>query len=236
MSESTIPFQGQTAVLDRPGLEDLPEDPGAGSNRTKLLALGGIAATLVLGLVAYFLLFAGGDEPVPAADPTPPAAAPAPAASVPAAEPAKKVRITAKNFGNDPFKALIAEPVAAVAPVGGSAVGASGIPITGATTADSTSTGTSSGSAADPAPSTGSADPATSTPVSSTSHSFKVVDVAANNRSITVKVDGTTYKNLRAGEVFAEYFKVVLISGQVNAFQFGEEKFNVIGTKKLTIA
>ena len=30
--------------------------------------------------------------------------------------------------------------------------------------------------------------------------------------------------------------KVVLISGQVNSFQYGDEKFNVIGTKKLTIA
>jgi hypothetical protein len=36
--------------------------------------------------------------------------------------------------------------------------------------------------------------------------------------------------------VFADYFKVVLIGGQVNSFQYGEEKFNVLGNKRLTIA
>ncbi len=60
--------------------------------------------------------------------------------------------------------------------------------------------------------------------------------VAPDNSSISVKVDGKTYNNLHAGEVFATYFKVVLISGTTNAFQYGEEKFNVLGTKRLTIA
>jgi hypothetical protein len=36
--------------------------------------------------------------------------------------------------------------------------------------------------------------------------------------------------------VFATYFKVRLISGQVNSFQYGDEKFNVSGKVKLTIA
>ena len=75
-----------------------------------------------------------------------------------------------------------------------------------------------------------------SAPVASTAHSFRVVEVAPDNSSVTVKVDGKVYRNLRAGEVFAKFFKVVLISGTTNAFQYGEEKFNVLGTKRLTIA
>lgn len=223
MSETTIPFQGGgTALLERPS-PDLEPEPGGGQrNRALLLALGGLAAVLVLGLVAYFLVFTGGSE-------EPAATAPAPSSSVPAEpaaeEPApvgKAPKINTKNFGRDPFKPLITEPVAAVdtAPVGTS---------TGTTDSTSTapSTVTSGGT---------STAPTTTTPVESTSHSFKVVDVAPDNSAITVKVDGKIYRNLKAGEVFADYFKVVLISGQVNSFQFGEEKFNVIGTKKLTIA
>lgn len=235
MSEPTIPFQGPTAVLDRPEAAPDPDVAEAG-NRTKLLALGGLAAVVVLGLVAYFLLFAGGSDPapVPATDGGAPAAAPAvpaPAAPAPAAKP---VKLTAKSFGRDPFTALISAPVANAAPAAdGTAVAATDPAATGTSTG-STAPATTTGSTT--TGSTGSTGTGTTTPNPSTSHSFKVVKVAADNRSITVRVDGTSYKNLNAGEVFAEYFKVVLISGQVNAFQFGEEKFNVIGTKKLTIA
>ena len=215
MSESTIPFQGGgTAVMDRPAPEFEPESGGGGS-RTKLLALGGLAAVVVLGLVAYFLLFSGGEAVEEGPVVKPRAAAPAPAA--PAEEPAtvKTPRLSSKNFGRDPFKVLITEPVAAVEPV--------------TTTATTATTGTTSGT-------TSTTTPETTTPVASTSHTFKVVEVAPDNSTITVKVDGEFYRNLRAGEVFATYFKVVLISGQVNSFQYGEEKFNVLGTKKLTIA
>jgi hypothetical protein len=75
-----------------------------------------------------------------------------------------------------------------------------------------------------------------SAPAETASHSFRVVSVAPNNSAVDVKVDGKVYRNLHAGEVFATYFKVVLISGTTNAFQYGEEKFNVLGTKRLTIA
>ncbi len=78
--------------------------------------------------------------------------------------------------------------------------------------------------------------PETSVPRESTSHTFKVVAVAPDSSTITVRVDGKIYRNLKAGDVFAKFFKVRLISGQVNSFQFGEEKFNVIGFKRLTIA
>src|SRR4029079_7225533 len=73
-------------------------------------------------------------------------------------------------------------------------------------------------------------------PAATTAHSFRVVAVTPNNSAVDVKVDGKVYSNLRAGEVFAKYFKVVLISGTTNPFQYGEEKFNVLGTKRLTIA
>lgn len=220
MSESTIPFQGGgTALLERPAPELEPE-PGSGSGkRTRLLALGGLAAVLVLGLVAYFLVFAGGDE---AADQGPvikPRSGAPVAPEEPVAEPVVKQRLSAKTFGRDPFKALITEPEAVVDTTSTTTDG------TATATTDSSPTGTSPGTTA----------PETTIPTESASHTFKVVDVAANNSSITVKVDGDKYPNLKAGEVFATYFKVVLISGQVNSFQYGEEKFNVLGTKRLTI-
>lgn len=226
MSESTIPFQGSTAVMDRPAPDLGPEPEGTGGNRTKLLALGGAVALLVVALVAYLLVFSGGDEPLEEGVPpvTPSSSG---AGADPAPEPATNTlpKLSNKNFGKDPFKALIVEPAAAVAPVAadpiGTTPGTTGTVLPGATTG-STDTG---GSA-----------PSTSTPAESTSHTFKVVDVAPDNSRISVRVDGKVYRNLKAGEVFATYFKVRLISGQVNSFQYGDEKFNVSGKVKLTIA
>jgi len=223
MSETTIPFQGGgTALLERPS-PDLEPEPGSGQrNRTLLLALGGLAAVLVLGLVAYFLVFAGGSEEPAAPAPAPNSNAPAaPAADEPAPV-AKAPRINTKNFGRDPFKPLITEPAAAVdtAPAGANA-GTTGSTSTAPSTVTSGGTSTA---------------PTTTTPTASTSYSFKVVEVAPDNSAVTVRVDGKVYRNLKAGEVFADFFKVVLISGEVNSFQFGEEKFNVVGTKKITIA
>ena len=51
-----------------------------------------------------------------------------------------------------------------------------------------------------------------------------------------MRVDGKSYSGLKAGDVFATYFKVVVVGGKVNGFQFGDEKFSVFGTKKLYIA
>ncbi|HET9945867.1 MAG TPA: hypothetical protein VFR56_09455 [Actinomycetes bacterium] len=229
MSESTIPFQGQTAVLDRP-LNDLGEpveEPGGG-NRNKLLALGGLAGVLVLAVLAYFLFFAGGEEPV--ADDGPAAVVPKAAApEQPAAAPAKTKKLTGKTFGRDPFKALIVEPVEVVSNPVGTTTDPSTTGSTG-TTGTTAPTGNTSGST------TGGTTTTTTTPTASTAHSFRVVEVAPDNSRITVKVDGQVYRNLKAGEVFAKFFKVVLISGSVNAFQYGDDKFNVVGTKKLTIA
>ena len=229
MSESTIPFQGQTAVLDRP-LTDLGEpleEPGGG-NRSKLLALGALAGVLVLAVLAYFLFFAGGSEE-PAADDTPAATVPkAPAPEQPAAAPAKSPKLTGKTFGRDPFKALITEPEA------GTASTASTVDTQTATGSETTaSTGT--GSSTSGSGTSGSTTTTTTVPASSSAHRFKVVDVAPDNSRISVKVDGKFFRNLKAGEVFATYFKVRFIGGAVNDFQYGEETFKVVGSKAVSI-
>jgi hypothetical protein len=255
MSQSTNLFQsGGTALLDRPSpdLDGAPEHGGGKGNRTALLALGGLAAVLVLGVVAYFLVFAG-DATVE----QPPAVEPG--AGAPVAPPAEEApvvtapKISNKAFGRDPFKALITEPIAAVEPVATTGDTTTGTPVsvapvttdtssTGSTDIGSTDTGSTDTGSTDTGStdttdtgSTGSTD-ATTRPTESSAHTFKVVEVAEDSKTITVKVDGEIYRKLEAGDVFAEYFKVILISGQVNSFQYGEEKFNVIGTEKLTIA
>ncbi len=217
MSESSFPFEGQPG----PNALDQLEPEAGGGNRTALLAVGGVAATLVLGAAAYFFVFAGGGEDTAgseAAGPQPVVVDPAP---VETTAPVKKERLSAKSFGRDPYRALISEPVvAAVDPSAGA------VPVVTAPAVSVVPVGSGAAPAA-----TGTSSPSTSVP-----HTFRVVEVAPDNGDITVKVDGKTYKNLKAGEVFGTYFKVVLISGQVNSFQFGEEKFNVVGTKRLTIA
>ena len=65
---TTMPFQPGT-MAHAPDAPEL-EEP-SGSNRL-LLVLGALAGLAVLGIAAYFLLFAGGDEK------TPDASAPAP--------------------------------------------------------------------------------------------------------------------------------------------------------------
>ncbi len=230
MSESTIPFQGQTAVLDRPTAPEFDDavSPDSG-NRNKLLALGGLAAVLVLGVLAYFLVFAGGEDPAPSGSKSPNAPVPAAAGEEPVATTVKSPRLTGKNFGRDPFKALITEPVAvADAPPVGSTAGTTTTTGSGDITASPTTggatTGTSSG-----------ATTTTDTPNQTVAHRFKVVDVAPDNSRISVKVDGKFYRNLKAGEVFADFFKVRFIGGAVNDFQFGEESFKVVGTKAVSI-
>jgi len=218
MSESSFPFEGQPGPNALASMEPEPRD----GNRTLLFAVGGVAVALVIGALAYFFVFAGSgdDAETEAAAPNPVAVAPVPDET---AAPVKKQRISAKSFGRDPFEPLISEPVAAVVdPMAGS-------PVASVSQVTVVPTGTTG---ATEAPVT----TGTSTPSTSEAHTFKVVEVAPDNGNITVKVDGKTYDKLQAGEVFGTYFKVVLISGQVNSFQFGEEKFNVIGTKRLTIA
>ncbi len=191
-----------------------------------MLALVGLAAVLVLALLAYFLIFAG-EEEEPAGAPvarTPSSSGAVQDEEAPAAaKPAKKQRISAKSFGRDPFKALIVEPVEA--PAAGSDTTAGAVLTSGPTTTQTGST----------TPTGSTTQPETSSPAQSTAHRFKVVDVAPDNSRISVKVDGEFYRNLKAGEVFATFFKVRFIGGAVNDFQFGEESFKVVGTKAVSI-
>jgi hypothetical protein len=224
MSEQSFPFEGGASVATAPAPLPPLEDTAAGPDRSKLLAVGGVATVLVLAVAGYFLFFAGGADPAPAA--TPPKSV-APVAPAPADDTAgstnQQPKINQRNFGKDPFKALI-DPEAEAAAAAAAAGTTTG---TTTTTTGATTPGTT------PATTT---DSSVSEPAATTSHSFRVVAVAPNNSAIDVKVDGKVYNNLHAGEVFAKYFKVVLISGTTNAFQYGEEKFNVLGTKRLTIA
>lgn len=218
MSESNFPFQGGTAVATPPAPSaPFAELPAEGS-RSKPLLVAGLAVLVVLGIVGYFLFVAGGGTESPAPAPKPRTVAPAEPADGSAAKQPPAKKISSKSFGRDPFKALIVEAPADTGATGSTAVG---------TTTTPASTAAQSGSTADSG---------VTAPVATKSHSFRVVEVAPDNSTITVNVDGKRYSNLRAGEVFAKYFKVVLISGTTNAFQYGEEKFNVLGTKRLTIA
>jgi hypothetical protein len=232
MSESSVPFEGASAA------PALVAEPVTAGNRNRLLALGGGAAVLVVAVLLYFLVFAGGgsDE---AASATPPVkhVIPSSAPSTAAPAPATSDKISAKSFGRDPFKALIADadPVGAVGGVGTSTVATAPTTTTGGTTTGGVSTvgGTGSGTTTG-GTGTGASTPVT--PVVTADHTFRVVGVSSDQSRITVRVDGKSYSGLKAGEVFATYFKVVVIGGKVNGFQFGDEKFSVFGTKKLHIA
>jgi cytoskeletal protein RodZ len=225
MSETAfVPSQMRAA---EPG--DPVEDAGGNGQRT-LLLLGGAAVLAVAAVAAWLLFFSGGDEvapqtaaaPAPAAQPAAPTTAPSPAVAKPSSP-------RTRHGFRDPFKPLIVQAEAVVPTVAGAApAGATTTTGTAATTTG-TATGTSSSAA-------GGATSGTTTPTGSTAHTLKVVSVASNNTAITVKVDGKTYKNLKAGEVFAKFFKVIGIGGQVNVIQFGDEKFNISGTKAVTLA
>jgi hypothetical protein len=230
---TTVPFESVSAPST-----PLIEEPAEGGNRKRLLVLGGIAAVVLVGLLAYFLVFAGGGG-TDTKSATPPAKhveAAAPAA--PAAGPVQKP-INAKSFGRDPFRALIADadPIGAVGGAGTTTVvtdpttpttpttTTGGTTTGGTTTVGGTGSGTTTGTVG-----------STPVPVVTANHTFRVVGVSSDQTHITVRVDGKSYAGLQAGDVFAKYFKVVVIGGKVNGFQFGDEKFSVFGTKKLSIA
>src|SRR6186997_2881165 len=103
MSEQSFPFEGGTSVATAPAPLPPLEETTAGPDRSKLLAVGGVATVLVLAVVGYFLFFAGGSDPAPA--PTPPKSV-APAAPAPADNTAvptgQQPRINQRNFGKDP--------------------------------------------------------------------------------------------------------------------------------------
>lgn len=107
MSEPMFPSSSDVAAPH--GAE--PAQPGT-SNRTALLALGGVVGALVVGGGAFLLLTGGGGggDATTAAAPLPFASAPAPAASTkPAITAVKTVTVVSR----DPFAPLFAAPVPA---------------------------------------------------------------------------------------------------------------------------
>jgi hypothetical protein len=227
MSESSVPFTGVVAPATAP----VETPPDSADKNRKLLLLGGLAGIVALAVLSYFLFFAGsgGDDTTagavaPNAGKVLPSVAPTPAAAPVVAQ----QKINAKSFGRDPFKALIADdttsassvtvdsPVDTTGTAGGATTSAGSTPVTSAPTVTTPAAGT--------------------TPIVTANHTFRVVGVSSDQTRITVRVDGKSYSGLKAGEVFATYFKVVVIGGKVNGFQFGDEKFSVFGTKKLSIA
>jgi hypothetical protein len=214
MSESSFPFQG-TSVADGPA--DFEE---ASSNRRTVLILA-VVGILVLGALAYFFVFAGGDEPTDTSLPTRRStgvqSTPTPTPSVPAK--VKAPKLSKKALGRDPFKRLVVAPVAAavtdtsgtggaVAPVGG---GSGAVATTQPGTSGGTTGGTSTGGSA----------------VSSTPLTVKVISVTADNSSGRVTVGKKSY-SVAVGDVFGTYFKALrLKNGKCGSFQYGDERFDL---------
>ena len=213
MSEPSFPFQG-TQVADGPAVE---QDEARSNRRTVLiLALVGV---LVLGALAYFFVFSGGDDETSDAAPvrrspnvqgTPePAATPAPV---------KAPKLSKKSIGKDPFKALVvpappvvvAPPAPAVQPgtTGGGTVTTGGSTSGGATAGGGTTGGGTTGTSTEPL-------------------TVKVVSVTADNSSARVTV-GTKAYSVAVGDVFGTYFKALrLKNGKCGSFQYGDERFDL---------
>ncbi|MDQ1628900.1 MAG: hypothetical protein QOI54_2644 [Actinomycetota bacterium] len=199
------------------------ESPGEG--RRGLLILLGAAGVIVVAILAWFLLFSGGgQDATPVAAGAAPTAAPSQQAEAPTTAPTPAATAPVKDAKlqhafRDPFKPLIAPAAVGGSATGGTTTGTSGSTATG-------TTGTTAGAAT-----TGPAQPQ-----ASPSYRVQVTKVSADNKAIDIKVDGTLHKGLKAGQVFAKYFKVIGIGGSVNVIQFGDVKFTIAGTKAVTIS
>jgi hypothetical protein len=188
---TTMPFQPGT-MEDAPAPE-LDESPGKGR---MLVILGAVAGLAVLAIAAYFLLFAGGSDKKPAAVVPPsttvqPSTAPS-TAPVTAVQP----KISARNFGTDPFKALLSEN-------------------NGATTTGTTTTGTTTPVTT---PTT------TPTTPAATTYKFKVLNVAASNESAKVSFNGGAPQTMKPGEtVGGKFLAKRFQGGSCGTFKFGDE-------------
>jgi len=222
MSEPSFPFQG-TQVADGQAA-DFEE---ARSNRRTVLILA-VVGVLVLGALAYFFVFSGGDDAVEDAAPvrrSPGVVATPEPVATPA--PVKAPKLSKKSIGKDPFKALVAPAVESgggAAPVAGvpgvTPVVGGGAPVNQPATGGGTPAGGSTGGG-----STGGTgeDPGASTkPLT-----VKVVAVTADNSSARVTV-GTKVYSVAVGDVFGTYFKALrLKNGKCGSFQYGDERFDL---------
>jgi hypothetical protein len=213
MTESSFPFPG-TAVAD--GSADLEESRG---NRRTVLILA-LVGVLVLGALAYFFVFSGGDDAtdtsLPTARSTGTVATPTPSA---APKPAKAPKLSKKAIGKDPFKALVVESAGggAAARPGVTPVIDLGTPVTGGGT-----TVTGGGT-----PVTGGGTTAGGTATSPKALTVRVLSVASDNSSGRVTVGSKSY-SVAVGDVFGTYFKALrLKNGKCGSFQYGDERFDL---------
>lgn len=181
MSQQTVNFGG--AALAEPPAPILPPGDHEGSgteNRRNLMIVGAIVGVLVLGIVAFFLLKAGGspsksgDGFVAPHHPARPAVAAAPA-------PVTLPKHVAAPVGRDPFKALYVAPAAAPSAAPGSTT-----TTTASSSTSSTSTSTSSGSGS------------TSTSTTATYHPVWVELHSITSTTATFDVGYSNGKTLRA--------------------------------------
>jgi hypothetical protein len=211
MSDTSFPFAG-TQVVDGPGAS---QDEASGNRRTILiLALVGV---LVLGALAYFFVFSGGDEPTDTSLPTPRSTG-VQATPTPTKAPAvvKAPKLSKKSVGKDPFKALVL-PAA-----DGGAAPAGETPVTGSTPVTGGGTTITGGGTTTGGTTTTGGGTTSSTPVT-----VKVISVTDNNSSARVKVGSQVY-TVAVGDVFATYFKALrLKNGKCGSFQYGDERFDL---------
>jgi len=199
---TTMPFQPGTMAA----APEAPEvDAPSGGNRM-LLVLAGLAGLAVLAIAAYFLLFAGGGDDKTASA-TPPAKAGVLPSTAPSTAPetATLPKISARNFGTDPFKALLS-----AAPVG-------------------TTTGTTSGTTTDTTAPPVVTPPVVTPPVvtppvtTGTTYKFKVINVTANNESAKVSLNGAV-STIHPGDVVGDKFLAKRFQGgSCGTFKFGDE-------------
>jgi hypothetical protein len=212
MSDSSFPFQG-TQVADGPAAQE-----DARGNRRTILILA-VVGILVLGALAYFFVFSGGEDPVDSA--ATPQSNGVQATPTPTPTPvAKAPKLSKKAIGKDPFEALVvaSEGGGAAAPaVGtpvtdpGTSVTGGGTTVTGGTTGGTTSGGTTSGGTA----------------TSPKALTVKVISVVADNSSARVTVGSKAY-SIAVGDVFGTYFKSLrLKNGKCGSFQYGDERFDL---------
>lgn len=201
MSESS------TGLLEAPQ-DSNPDDEleGAGTDRRKLaMILGGAAAIVAIGLIAFLVLGGSGDgDNVEVVTSAPSAEQPVDAPKE--AAPADKAPAPYDgDLGRDPFapvfEALPAEPDSASATAGGTIIDP-GATTAGGTVADTTANGTTTGSG---------------TPVT-----VKMIDVAADGANVSV--DGTKYSASVDGNTFATSFRLYGVFDQRCAgLLFGDE-------------
>jgi hypothetical protein len=201
-----MPFQPGT-MDDAPEAPELDDSPG---NKRILLILGALAGLAVLAIAAYFLLFAGGSEDKAGDAVVPPSVVQPSTAPSTAPKTAVQPKISARNFGTDPFKALLSD---------GSASTTTG---STTTTTGTTTTGTTTPVTTPPVTTPPVTTPPVTTPAAAT-YRFKVINVASGNEHARVSLNGDE-QTVGPGDIVGGKFKALRFQGgKCGTFKFGDE-------------